>query len=832
MFRFCMLVVIIGTLWGTSLANADVILQIFECRWETIEHRMPDVFATGYRAFWLPPPGMGESGGYSVGYDCYDRFDLGRAGDETRYGTREWLASLIDHSHRARVNVYTDLIVNHNAYADHTTTGFEESGGYPGFATWLSEDEYGDFHDPSGSGRYYERVAGLIDIAQEKNHTYIRHPVATDSQNLPYEPIDNENYQFYPDLDLSPNADGVYPFNVDDPMAGDPYADNATGLLLRHIQWMVEVVGVDGFRVDAQKHVFEWFFDAFYDKHLYERGRTWFDGSATTPFSFGEVLDSDWDLLGGYIRKDGYGNRDVLDYSLYFSLCNNLNGTGYGQWGNVVGASIDMSDGYTDGSRGVQFVSNHDLDPPGASNLAYAFILTRPGYPIVYFNAKEMGSSWPKSGRGDALGGEYGELITTLVDIHNEYARGTYHQRWLGNDVLIYERENVMLVGLNDNAGTGSVYDERAVDTEFEPGTRLHELTGNAANSEVDPSDEIPDVITVGSDGRVTLRVPRNVLALGYVVYGPCNPDGTISAVPTNGVIPADDPEVSAKLRRTTEAPIITSDTFNLVLETTDADELDPNEDDNAMFIIDGGGDYNGNGQIDSLYGFAAGFEDFLSYASPLHGGGEGRYEQQIDATTLSDGYHYIKAIAFRHRDSGEPIWETFPLTVYVDRLPPQVELLAPTVTGDDDITRRYQTVVIERRDEATNSVHVIVDQALGTDVMPLVSESNRADRVAPGQFEYYWSGIDGGNHTLAIVAYEESGRVAVQWYVGINADNGWYGLGDVNRDGYVNFGDIDAFVEALASSEFDCAADIDGDGHVNFNDIDPFVECLTHGCP
>ena len=49
---------------------------------------MADVFAAGYGSIWFPPPGRTDSGNTSVGYDVYDRFDLGSPGNPTLYGTR------------------------------------------------------------------------------------------------------------------------------------------------------------------------------------------------------------------------------------------------------------------------------------------------------------------------------------------------------------------------------------------------------------------------------------------------------------------------------------------------------------------------------------------------------------------------------------------------------------------------------------------------------------------------------------------------------------------------------------------------------------------------
>src|ERR1041385_1178487 len=77
----------------TAARGADtsppVILQWFESSWKTMERRAPDLFIAGYGAAWTPPPGRAlyDDQGGGIGYNLYDRFDLGKAGDPTLYGT-------------------------------------------------------------------------------------------------------------------------------------------------------------------------------------------------------------------------------------------------------------------------------------------------------------------------------------------------------------------------------------------------------------------------------------------------------------------------------------------------------------------------------------------------------------------------------------------------------------------------------------------------------------------------------------------------------------------------------------------------------------------------
>lgn len=53
--------------------------------------------------------------------------------------------------------------------------------------------------------------------------------------------------------------------------------------------------------------------------------------------------------------------------------------------------------------------------------------------------------------------------------------------------------------------------------------------------------------------------------------------------------------------------------------------------------------------------------------------------------------------------------------------------------------------------------------------------------------------------------------------------------LGDVNTDGFINFLDIQPFIDLLSSATFQAEADINEDGEVNFLDIAGFIAILTN---
>lgn len=783
----------------SPVAAENVIVQYFESKWDTIERRMPDVFLARYQAIWTPPPGRADSGGFSVGYDVFDRFDFGNPFSPTLYGTEQSFDRLSAEMNRAGIQLHIDSVLNHNGFSDANRPGFEENGGYPGFVTRIPQDIDGDFHGAFESGDLNGRLAGLIDIAQEKNHVFIRHPaVPGNPLNIPNETPRFSNRRFYPDTNFNDppelgdtSGDRRTPsgFNLDNPEAGDPVPENAKDLLYRYIKWMVEVKGVDGYRLDAQKHIPTWFFsvDGFqdYDDSLFNIGRNPIDGSPFTPFSYGEIFTGDIGVLASYVRKDGYGNRDALDFPLFFAMENVFGAGGFGNMRNLEFASFDRWDGNVntgsanDGTFGVMFAGSHDSFGAGSftglNNVANAHVLTRTGYPLVYYNAQEFGTGrdFPKGGRGDALG-NFGNTITTLVRINKEYMRGRHITRWVDDDIYIYERQNNAIIALSDRMDSG--FDTRGIDTSFAPGTVLVELTGNASNPTVDPNNDIPETITVAQDGRIGIRVPRNrtgdtTHGLGYVVYGPAKPLSTLAitnSVDTLGPDPADGrPEA---VRRLAVLPVVTADTINVEL-TVNATATAPN--DNAMIKVNFGEvDVDGDGSRNASGPFA-GFESFTG----LPGGSTTAtrvYTASIDATQLKEGYTYLETAAFLQRAVGSPaIYDNQRVVVYLDRLPPEQELLFPPRTGVADITSKDYEVVIGV-DHTVNAVHIMRNLDPGLDdaaVLALVSGENAARRHDRLEYRRVLNDLSDGPLALTVVAFEETGNYSIVRYDNIAVD-------------------------------------------------------------
>jgi alpha-amylase len=905
--------------WFAPLAlgedvSAPATLQIFEAKWNTINNRMVDIFETGYGRLWLPPPSRADSGDGSVGYDVYDRFDLGRPRKETLYGTEKGLKNLIRSAHASSVDVYTDHILNHAGFSDLGTvdtkgTGttaddvsFAQAGGYPGLAITLPGDIDGDFHGSFEGGVLNGRLSGLVDIAQEKSHMFIRHPVQVGNpSNIPagtataFGRIANvptaNNARFYPDqalggiqLDVDPGPGEFlitrYNFNTANPLSGDAVVETAEQMLMRHSQWMIQEIGVDGFRLDAAKH-FPTNVLTMLDQAVFRASnRLNHDGTIKPVFSFSEVIagTDEKGYVQSFIRHDlanpvaidpgdftVRGNRDALDFPLFYALRNNLTGNGFNNnWHNIRNASQDMhDDGLRNGSQGVSFVDSHDNLAGGfpfLKNVAYAYTLMRPGNALVYLNAKEFGEGrdFPNDGKDDALGGFYGSTISKLVEIRNTHGRGNFHERWVDDafnpngfsNIYIYERENSAIVGLNSR-NDSFVETRNGVQTGFAPGTILVELTGNASDPTVDPSNLIPQTVKVNGSGQVNVSIPSNGShGRGYVIYGLATPQGTLSFSNVASTLQGTTPTAGNNgTARQSSISVIRANTFEVQLNTSPVSLFDPDsqamvrdfsaDGDTALLRINDGMDLNNLPGIDntSPSSVAYGFEDFTDTRIPGYtNNGIGTYSQTIDTTELSEGRHYITVRAFRQRNSGPAVFTDFKQAIYVDRFAPEVAIqsFAPYESSPNVLQNR--DLIVKSLDGTAENMHMFLDlPASLTDAQVLqmaLNGQNDAGQYDVDSFVFGFNNVATGNHVATVVTFEPTydgtHGYSVRRLPGLFTQTGvGAGFGDMNSNGAVTSTDLagvnNGSFEAILysqNSQFKAAGDLDGNGLINNLDL------------
>lgn len=90
--------------------------------WREVEALAPSLNEIGINMVWLPPAYKGASGGYSVGYDTYDLFDLGEFDQKgsvaTKYGDKAQLLAAMKALKEHDIAVLLDVVVNHKMGAD------------------------------------------------------------------------------------------------------------------------------------------------------------------------------------------------------------------------------------------------------------------------------------------------------------------------------------------------------------------------------------------------------------------------------------------------------------------------------------------------------------------------------------------------------------------------------------------------------------------------------------------------------------------------------------------------------------------------------------------
>src|SRR5258706_6367411 len=104
--------------------------------WNTVQSKITAWDNTGISAIWLPPSSKAQNGPFSMGYDPFDYYDFGSynqmGSTETRFGSLSELQSLISTAHTKNIQVYADIVINHNS------GGNSESNPYTGTSTYTS----------------------------------------------------------------------------------------------------------------------------------------------------------------------------------------------------------------------------------------------------------------------------------------------------------------------------------------------------------------------------------------------------------------------------------------------------------------------------------------------------------------------------------------------------------------------------------------------------------------------------------------------------------------------------------------------------------------------
>lgn len=463
-----------------------------------IQQKMSYLAGMGVTAIWISPPvdnlntNIPDGGGNpTASYHGYQGRDFKRIEEHFGNASNTWtdFDAMVTAAHSNGIKVIIDFAPNHS-----TQDNAGEFGSLYDNGTFLgnyTNDTNGYFHhNPNISGggwddRYQVQYNTLFDLAD----------------------INQEHATM------------------------DGYMKAAAQLFQQH--------GVDGFRIDAVKHV-TWGWEYSFANSIYTYGDSflfgeWFQGNTADPLYHDSYK---------FANKSGIS---LLDFPLNTAIR------------NVFGSNANFSEidsiltaegnNFTWKEDLVTFVDNHDMarflsvnNNNNRLHEALSFILTSRGIPCIYYGTEQYlhndtsGGTDPYN-RPMMPGFSTTTTAYTLTNRLSSLRRsnpaipyGSMAQRWMNNDVYIYERKfygSTVLVAINKNETTG--YSISGLNTSLPVGTQSDYLTGLLGG--------VPITVGSGSGGNnpvTTFTLPAHTVSVWQFTEGAASPQiGSIG--PTAG---------------------------------------------------------------------------------------------------------------------------------------------------------------------------------------------------------------------------------------------------------------------------------------------------------
>ncbi len=338
--------------------------------WNTLADRTASLEAKGFTALWLPPAYKGMQGVNDVGYGVYDLFDCGeffqRGHTRTKYGTKPEYENCIDEARRAGLQVYADIVLNHKMGADATQWVQDVAVVDP----HNRNRTIGDNHDRKlwtyfsfpGRGTTYSSMKWEwwhFDAVKESGQIY----KLKDKYFETHVDRENVNYDFLMGCDLDFDHEQV---------RGETHYWG---------KWYLDAFRLDGFRIDAIKHIRSFFF-----RHWLNDMRS---HAQRDLFAVGEYWSSDISRLHQYIDQTE-GHMHLFDVPLHYNFHKASKSGANCDMGAILNSTLVSENPLL----AVTFVDNHDSQPLQSLEslveawfkpLAYAIILLRDtGYPCVF----------------------------------------------------------------------------------------------------------------------------------------------------------------------------------------------------------------------------------------------------------------------------------------------------------------------------------------------------------------------------------------------------------------------------------------------------------------
>ncbi len=295
--------------------------------WNTVSPKLEGWKKMGVDRVWLPPVSKGMSGGYSMGYDPMDYFDLGEyeqmGTTETRFGSRAELENFITKAHASKIEVIADIVLNHN------------SGGELEFNPYRNKNTYTKFRPKSG--RFFRTYE---DYHPNKTHEKDAEALFFEEQDVCHDQANVQKWFWKSDSSVA--------------------------------KYYKNTLKFDGWRFDYVKG---------FDPSVVKAWMTEAGG-----FSVSEFWDGNPDALQNYSTQS---TTNVFDFSTFYALEQALEGNNMTILkdrktlikSNAAKAVTFVTNHDTEKETN----QSNRIGTKEAKMLAYAYILTHEGYPCIFY---------------------------------------------------------------------------------------------------------------------------------------------------------------------------------------------------------------------------------------------------------------------------------------------------------------------------------------------------------------------------------------------------------------------------------------------------------------
>ena len=463
-----------------------IIIQYFEwymdCHqnlWNQVKENAEELSKIGITALWLPPAYKGMGGKDEVGYAVYDVYDLGEFDQKgtikTKYGSKDEYLDAIIALKQAGIESYADIVLNHKMGADAIQT-------IPATKVdWTN-------HNQENYQKETVKVATKFTFPGRKHKYSDFEWNWTDFDGIDYDNQTGENAIFkFVNKKWGEEVDDEYG-NYDYLMGAD--LDFSNPIVVKECtdwgKWYLNFTKVDGFRLDAVKHI---------DANFY---RDWIkelrNETKKELFAVGEYWSTDVNKLHKYITETN-GNISLFDVPLHYNFYNASRDENY-DMSKILEHTLVKENP----CKAVTFVDNHDTQPGQALQsfvenwfkpIAYSIILLRnDGYPCVFY--------------GDYYGIPHDDIkpindLKTLIQIRKEKSYGMQHDYFDNNNYIGWTQE-----GDEEHIKSGIAV---AISTAGDGYKRMYVGNQNVGEIYIDALDNCQEEIIIEEDGCANFNV-------------------------------------------------------------------------------------------------------------------------------------------------------------------------------------------------------------------------------------------------------------------------------------------------------------------------------------